>query len=214
MRSLIPRYLVGLGPAGLTNAELHTVAAAVKLSAPTSTLVLAIPAMQASATAMDQKATALTKATAKVGDARTALRLAISDEAEARSELVGEVRTYVTLTSNNAKSPADIHDAGLPSAAPRPAHNTPPEVPQQIDNKPPKKGHGKTKVVVHETGTYKGKYVAEQSLDGINYTQLGVSYGKSRTVIGPSGTKVWVRFAQVRSGLQSAWSTPILVTIP
>ncbi len=39
--------------------------------------------------------------------------------------------------------------------------------------------------------------------------------GKSRKLLGyASGTKLWVRFAAVRRGLQSAWSTPVLVTIP
>src|SRR4051812_39722383 len=120
MRSLIPRYLVGVGVSRLTDTQLHDLAAAVKLAAPSSGLVLADPAMQASVTALDGKNTTMTKATAKVVDARTGLKLAITDEAEARSELQGEVRTYVTLTTNNAKSPADVHNAGLPSAAPRP----------------------------------------------------------------------------------------------
>jgi hypothetical protein len=39
-------------------------------------------------------------------------------------------------------------------------------------------------------------------------------YGKTRKVTGPSGSKVWVRFARVRGEVQSAWSTPVLVTIP
>jgi hypothetical protein len=58
------------------------------------------------------------------------------------------------------------------------------------------------------------RFVAPSSLDGINYLPLGVTHGKTRAVTGPSGTKVWVRFARVRGGLQSAWSVPILVTIP
>jgi hypothetical protein len=214
MRSLIPRHLVGLEVSRLTDGQLRAISAAVKLAAPTSTLVLADPAMQASATAMDQKSTNLSKANGKVGDARTALKLALSDEAEARFELQGEVRHYVTLTNNGARSPADIHDAGLAPAPPRPPRNSPPEVPQQIDNRLPKKGHGKTVVAVADLDASKRKYVAEQSLDGINYAPLGVTHGKTRTVTGASGTKVWVRFAMVRGQLQSAWSVPILVTIP
>jgi hypothetical protein len=56
--------------------------------------------------------------------------------------------------------------------------------------------------------------VAEQSADGINYSPLGLGRGKTRTLTGASGTKIWVRFAMVRGELQSAWSTPVLVTIP
>ena len=39
--------------------------------------------------------------------------------------------------------------------------------------------------------------------------------GKQRKLSGyASGTQLWVQFAQVRYGLQSPWSTPVLVTIP
>src|SRR5262249_47043867 len=122
--------------------------------------------------------------------------------------------TFVTLTTNSAKSPADVHNAGLSPAPPRPARNTPPEVPQQIDVRFPKKGHGKAVAIVHETGPTPRKYVAEQSVDGINFTPLGVHQGKTRTVTGATGAKVWVRFAQVRSGLQSDWSVAVLITLP
>jgi hypothetical protein len=38
--------------------------------------------------------------------------------------------------------------------------------------------------------------------------------GKQRRIItGPIGTKVWVRFARLRYGLQSEWSVPVLVTL-
>ena len=39
--------------------------------------------------------------------------------------------------------------------------------------------------------------------------------GKQRKLAGyASGTKLWVHFATVRYGMQSAWSVPVLVTIP
>jgi hypothetical protein len=214
MRLHVPRSLVGLDVSKLTDTQLRETAAGVKLAAKTSTLVAANPPMQASAAAMDQKSTTLSDATKKVVDARSALKLAVSDEAEARADLQGEVRHYVTLTNNSAKTPTDIQDAGLRPAPPRPPRNSTPEVPQQIDNRPPKKGHGKTVVVVADLDASKRRFVAEQSLDGTTYAQLGVTHGKTRTVTGAPGTKVWVRFAMVRGELQSAWSVPILVTIP
>jgi hypothetical protein len=58
------------------------------------------------------------------------------------------------------------------------------------------------------------EYAAEQSLDGVTWEQLGLGHGKTRVVTGASGTKVWVRFATVRAGGKSEWSTPQLVTIP
>jgi len=87
-------------------------------------------------------------------------------------------------------------------------------VPGNIVNKPPKQGHGKTVVSVDDPGPTRHQFAAEQSLDGVTWTQLGVGHGKTRVVTGPSGTKVWVRFAMVRAGQQSAWSTPFLVTLP
>jgi hypothetical protein len=40
-------------------------------------------------------------------------------------------------------------------------------------------------------------------------------FGKQRKLTGyATGTKLWVRFATVRWGMQSDWCTPVLVTIP
>ena len=38
--------------------------------------------------------------------------------------------------------------------------------------------------------------------------------GKSRKLTGASGTQVWVQMALTRGQLQSAWSTPVLITFP
>jgi hypothetical protein len=76
--------------------------------------------------------------------------------------------------------------------------------------------HGKAIVTVAAKG-YQGKFAAEVSPDPIGsgpWTALPGT-GKSRKLLGyASGTKLWVRFAAVRRGQQSAWSTPVLVTIP
>jgi hypothetical protein len=69
-------------------------------------------------------------------------------------------------------------------------------------------------VSVHETGKTRRKYVAQESVDGITWTALGVGQGKTRVVTGASGAKIWVRFATVRGEVQSDWCTPVLVTIP
>ncbi len=118
---------------------------------------------------------------------------------------------------NSATSAADLHTVGLVNRPPPPAKKLPPEVPAAINTIIPKTGHGKATVSVHETGTTRQQYVAQWSPDpfGPNtWAPLGVGYGKTRAVTGVSGTKVWVQFATVRGQLQSAWSTPILVTIP
>jgi hypothetical protein len=215
MRLHVPRTLVGLDVSRLTDTQLQNVTAAVTVAAPNSALIAAIPEMKASAAMMDHKSATLADKNKKVVDTRATLRQAVADEAEARADLQGEVRHFVTLTNNNAKSPTDIQDVGLHPAPPKPPRNSPPEVPQRIDNRPPRKGRGKTVVVVADVDADKRRFVAEQSLDGgTTWTQLGVTHGKTRMVTGPSGTKVWVRFAMVRGQLQSAWSVPILVTLP
>jgi len=86
-----------------------------------------------------------------------------------------------------------------------------------LDTSYPAKGHGKAMVSVHETGKTRRQYAAEWSPETIgpnSWAQLGVGHGKTRSVIGASGTKVWVRFATVRGQQQSDWCTPVLVTIP
>jgi hypothetical protein len=69
-------------------------------------------------------------------------------------------------------------------------------------------------VSVHETGTGRHHYVAQQSMDGVTWTQLGIGQGKTRTLTGESGAKIWVRFAMIRGEIQSAWCTPVLINIP
>jgi hypothetical protein len=217
MRTLIPRYLAAISLSRLDDDGLHQIAGAVKQASPTSALVAANPAMAASVAAMEKKDAAFTKSGETVTETRNKLKVDIAADAQCRSDLEGEIRTYVTFASNDAKSPADVHAAGLPPAPPRPPKNQPPAVPDQIDAKAPKRGHGKITVSVHETGPTRHEYVAQWSPDPVgpsSWAALGVGHGKTRSVTGASGTKVWVRFAMVRGQLQSDWSTPILVTLP
>jgi hypothetical protein len=214
MRRLAPRFSASLDVSTFTDSQVHVLIGNIKLVGPKSPIVSASQPLQTSLAALIAKDDALTASNKMVADDRQKLRTDLATEAQDRTDLHGEVRTYAALLVAMAKAPADLELGGLTAAPPRPSRNTPPDVPQRIDNKPPKKGHGKTVVSVHETGPTRGKYVAESSLDGINYSPLGVHQGKTRAVTGPSGTKVWVRFARVRGGLQSGWSVPILVTIP
>ncbi len=212
-RTLVPRYLATLELSTATDSEMHDLAADVALAAKTSPVVLASATIQASVALLATKDAALTASNDAVAADRTKLHIDIGAEAVARSAILGELRSYATLVTNAAKSYADIHAAGLPPAGPS-VRGTLPTVPAVINNKPPKTGHGKTTVSVYETGPIHYQYAAEQSLDGINWSALGVGFGKTRVITGASGTKVWVRFAMVRGQLISDWSTPIMVTIP
>jgi hypothetical protein len=216
-RTLIPRFRVELDFAGLKDADRHTMAAAIGTAAATSPLCAANATMAASAAAIVKKDGALAQVNTTVVNDKQKLRTDLVTEASARGDFDGEVRTYVALTQGDAKSPGDIHNNGLVALVRTPATQVPPAAPAQIDVIIPKRGHGRAIASVHETGTERAKYAAQSSLDPFGpttWSQLGTGMGKTRTVTGASGTKVWVRFATVRGQLQSDWSVPVLITIP
>jgi hypothetical protein len=216
-RSLIHRYHVLLDLSTLDDTLRHQVVAGIVGAAPTSALVAANPAMAASVTALATKDATLTKSNAAVVTDKQKLRTDVATEAVARNDLDGELRNLATLTENNAKSPADIQGISLVYRPPMVVAKLPPVAPTMLTVLIPKKGHGKVTVSVHETGSTRGQYVAESSPDPVGattWTQLGTTLGKTRAVTGVTGTKVWVRFATVRGGLQSDWCTPVLITIP
>ena len=213
-RTLVARYLATQDFSTLTDAETHDLVAAIKTASKTSTLVLNNPPMATSAAALLTKDATLVTANTAVSDDRTKLKTDLGTEALARADLHGELRTYATFASNLAKSLADLQGTGVNDRAPRAPRGTPPPVPGAIDSKPPAKGHGKLVVSVHETGSTRYLYVAEQSADGLTWAPLGIGRGKTRTLTGASGTKIWVRFAAVRGQLQSDWCIAQLVVIP
>jgi hypothetical protein len=216
-RSLIRRYHVLLDLSTLDDTSRHQMVAGILGAAPTSALVAANPAMAASVTALGKKDAALTQSNANVVADKQKLRTDLAAEAIARSDVDGELRSFATLTENAAKSPADVQTVALRYRPPTPKAKLPPVAPAMVDTIIPKKGHGKAIASVHETGTTRLHYIAEWSPDPYGPTTwapLGTGQGKTRTVTGASGTRVWVRFATVRGSLQSDWGTPVLITIP
>jgi hypothetical protein len=213
-RTLVPRFLAAMELSTFDDVQLHALAGDIALAAKTSALVLASPTMQACVADLAVEDGNLATANKAVADDHIKLRVDIASEAVIRSDLIGKLRVYGALVAHGATSPAAVHGAGLPPQPPRAPRGQAPTVPVTIDNRPPKSGHGKTTVSVHETGPTRHEYVAEQSLDGINFTPLGVSRGKTRVVTGVSGANVWVRFAMVRGRIQSDWSTAVMITIP
>jgi hypothetical protein len=213
-RSLIPRCPAAAQVSSFSDAELHELASNIVTSGKTSPIVQGSTTLQATVAALATDDASLTTANKTVEADKNQLRLDVTAAAQARSLVVGGVRSVITAVTNVAKSPADLQAAGIPPAPPRPPANQPPTVPAQIDVTYPKTWHGKARATVFDTDPTRYAYVAQQSADGTNWTQLGVGHGKMRTVTGASGTKVWVRFAMVRAQLQSDWSAPVLVTIP
>ncbi len=121
--------------------------------------------------------------------------------------------TLKTVVENFAGSAGDITSMGFTLLTVTVASKTPPDAPGLLLVYTGKM-HGKARVVVDGKG-YLGRFAAEVSNDPIGTWSSLPGTGKERRLSGyPSGTRLWVHFAQIRWGLQSAWSTPVLVTIP
>ena len=216
-RLYAPYQHVELDFSTITDDNRHSMVLDLKAAGSTSPLFVNNATAQALLAQLVAQDAALSTANIAVAADRLKLKTDLATETTARAALDGEVRTLAALVEKDAKSPADIQGAGLVPLGPRVMAKLPPEVPEQIDTTIPKKGRGKVKVSVHETGPIRGEYVAEWSPEPVGpstWAPLGIGHGKTRTVTGASGTKVWVRFARVRGELQSAWSIPVLVTIP
>ncbi len=216
-RSLVPRFHAILDFSGFDDTNRHQLSVGIEAGAATSALVAANPAMQTSVAAMTKKDAALTAATAVVVTDKQKLRADIAAETEARSALDNEIRTFVILAESYATSPTDLQGVALVYRAPTPVTKVPPPAPTTINTIFPKVGHGKATASVYEVGPTRLHYVAQWSPDPFGPTtwaQLGVGQGKTRVVTGASGTRIWVRFAQVRGQLQSDWSVPVLITLP
>jgi hypothetical protein len=204
---------VALDTTTLDDAAMEALVSGIEVAGATSQIIQGSPAILACVSALGAKRDALVQSNDTVAGDRAKLHVDLAAAAVVRTDLQGELRTYVTLLTNAARTPADIHGAALVARIPV-TKKLPPEAPGSIDNHPPSRGHGRTTVSVHETGPARHQYIAEQSLDGTNWTPLGVGRGKTRVVTGPSGTQLWVRFATVRGELVSPWCTPVLVILP
>jgi hypothetical protein len=212
-RNLVPRYHVALDITTLDDPEAELLVSGIQLAAATSALILNNPGIQACIAALGNRRSALIDANQVVADDRSKLHLDLAALAEVRAALNGELRTFVTLLQNTARSPADIQGAGLAARIPV-ARRQPPDAPLGVDQRPPSRGHGRITVIAQEAGPGRRYYMAEQSADGLTWTPLGVGRGKMRVLRGTSGAQIWVRFAAVRGELVSPWCTPALVTIP
>jgi hypothetical protein len=199
----------------MSDAEIASVIAAIQKVGATSSL-MQNPAIAASAAALGKKGSALTAAGLVVTSDEKQLKLDIAARDVARTNVEGELANMRTLVSTNATSPADIAGMGLVPLVRAPQTRSVPPVPAEILTRLGSV-HGRARVSVVQSGGARGSYVAEATPDPISPTSVWASVpgiGKQRVLTGATGTKLWVRFAQVRYGLQSDWSTPVLVTLP
>ena len=141
------------------------------------------------------------------------LKVDIADRYKAKVANNQSLNLLRTLTEGNAVEAKDVTEmafqvyTGIP---PKPAL----EAPVVIDVTPGKKGSGKAKVAVHETGSTRQHYAAQWSPNGQDPWSALVGSGKSRKVSGKSGTSIYVRFALQQGQQLSEWSAPVQVSFP
>lgn len=215
MTTALNRIRIALNLASMTDAELLKLVVAIVAMAPTSAL-MGIPAIAASVAAVTAKGATFKSAEDAVTADEEKLRNDRIALLTARGAIENEVTSLAGLVGANATTPAQVTGMAFTQRAKRVVATAPPAVPEAINVVLPKKVRGHAKVSVDETGTTKGRYAAQSSPDPVGATTWTAlaGTGRSRTITGASGTKVWVRFARVRGQLQSDWSTPVLVTIP
>ena len=193
--------------------RLNTIAGVVDL-APTSPLFV-LPSVQESVTALATLGVSLKADNDTVAANRTKLASSVEIEANTRREIDSVLLTLKAVVENKATQTSDLASLGFEErgAAPPKAQLTPPE---SIDITLPSKLRGQFTASAREIGKTTWRYAVAWSPDpvGEDTWVLLAGYSKARRVTGPSGTRVWVRFARVRGQVQSEWGTPVLVTIP
>jgi hypothetical protein len=199
----------------ITDKDRIDAAGALQASLNTSDIVKNSPVMQANIAQLASIAKLLPAASALVETDRKTLVADTGTMEKNRSDFDRLYNLHLDMLEHEAKAEDDLKKANVKPRGPK-APASPPVTPEQIDVKMPRRARGYATASVHETGKTRGEFDAQYSPDPYGPTtwlEL-VGHGKSRRVTGASGTKVWVRFAQVKRGVRSAWSTPVLITIP
>ncbi len=208
------RWRIALATTLFDDATRERVVGAIDKVAPTSVLIQ-VPAIATSVAAIGTKYATLKGNIAAVAGDEQQLKNDVAQLFASRTALDTELVTLKALVANNAATEAQITGMGFTLLPGVTSSRTKPPAPALVIVTTGKV-HGKATVTVHETpGAPHGNYVAEATGNPIGIWSSLPGNGKQRKLSGyPSGTQLWVHFAQVRWGLQSDWSTPVLVTIP
>ncbi|MFT3767652.1 MAG: hypothetical protein QM820_19530 [Minicystis sp.] len=209
----LPKWRVALRVHRMSDDERAYLLAGIQEVAKQSPL-LQIPAIAASLAALAAKGGALAVDVSDVAAAEKQLRAIASRRDRSRDAFDRELLALKVLVETAAASEADLTGMGFTLLVTSKAGKAPPAPPAGLVIKPSRL-RGKARVAVQGSG--RGRYVAEASpyaaAEGTWSSLPGT--GKERVLTGyPIGTKLWVRFATVRYGMQSDWCTPVLVTIP
>jgi hypothetical protein len=180
-----------------------------------SSALIQNPTIAASYAALTIKGNAFAVSVGNASALESQFKASCSTRDLSRDTFDRELSNYRTLVENNATSAADITGMGLTLLTVNKASTLLPSPPAAL-LVIPGKVHGKARVLVQGKG-YLGHFAAQMSPDPIGagtWSTLPGS-GKERKLSGyASGTRVWVQFATVVRGIQSAWCTPVLVILP
>jgi hypothetical protein len=204
------RFRIALDTHLLDDLTRGNLAASIQKVAPQSALNK-IPEIAASVAALGKKAATLKADNEAVASDEKQLKNDITARDASRTAVDLELTALKSLVVRDAQTEADITAMGF-SLITTARSRAKPDAPIVVS-----KMTKRTRVMhVVVAGKVHGNFVAEASTDATPTTWMPlVGTGRSRALVAyASGAKVWVRFAQVRYGLQSDWSTPILVTIP
>jgi len=206
------KYRIALNLKSLDDAKRAELLAGIQKTAPQSPLA-SNRSVAASLAALGTKGATLATNVSAVASNTSVLKASMTQRDGSRDTFDLELLALKTLTENNATSASDVTSMGFVLLEETPSPEGPPVPPLALLVKYARK-HGNATVSVAAKG-YQGSFAAQASPDPIGaWTSLPGS-GKSRKLTGyATGTKLWVQFASVRHGVQSAWCTPVLVTFP
>lgn len=213
-KSTLKRHFVDFVVSELNDDKRETLVSGIAKVMPTSQLIQGSPSLQASAGALVTKVATYKASRDKAAGARKQADVAEATAIVDRDALDAELLSFVGLVEANAKTPADIQGAGLDERPP-PAPKPPFAPPDSLDITFPKKEKGWFKTRPHGIKA-RCVWVVQISRDATNPTtwEPVLGDGNTRKITGASGTTVWVRYAMLRDGQQSAWNVPVLVTFP
>ncbi|MFT3771524.1 MAG: hypothetical protein QM820_39420 [Minicystis sp.] len=206
-----PKWRVALNTNTLTDATRASLFAGIEKVSKQSAL-LQVPAIATSFAALATKSAALATTVAECAVTEKQLKSTVSRRDLAREAYDRELVCLKSLVEHNAADAGDVTGMGLPLLVTVKPSKAPPAPPAGLVVKIGK-AQGKARVSVGS----RGRYAAEVSPHPAGETTWSPlpGTGRERKLEGyASGTKVWVRFATVRYGMQSDWCTPVLVTIP
>ena len=214
MTTPLSRWRVAMNTRLLNDALRAKALAGVEKVAPQSPLIQ-IPTVAASYAAFVAKGATLTTNLASAAALEKQYKAAVSLLGISRLAFDLEYDNLATLVGNNAKTESDITGMSFTVLDVTKASQTTPDAPAALVVHPAK-AHGKARVAVAGQGRL-GTFAAQAAFDplGANPAWFVLpGTGKERKLAYPTGTKVWVQFAQVRYGLQGPWSVPVMVTMP